>query len=582
MKEMHSLLKRQIKRHLENIDTDNIPEVWERFIISINESYWQMDEDRKMLERSLDLSSQELLEANSEMRAVFQTFPDLLFRTDFGGTILDCQTSSTTDLHFLREGVIGKQIHDIFPANVGKKFSDAIDTLHEKRSLVSTEFSIVGHDSKRSYEARLLPLFENQVVIIVRDITDRKRAEEALRESEVKYRNVVMESIGDGYYEVDLSGNMTFVNKAALKIIGYSREELIGMNYRQYVNNEDVKRMFLTFNEVYKTGAPFEIREWDIIAKDGARRIIELSVSLIKDANKKPAGFRGIVRDITERKQAEEALRESEEKYRSLATTTDTMYLVDETYRYLFMNERHLSRFGLPLNKIIGRPYSEFHSEKYTSAFVEKMEHVFGTGISVQHEYRSERDGRYFIRTFSPVNSSDGRTITAVTVVSKDITERKQAEEALEKREKELIQKASELEDVNAALRVLLERWQKDKSEHEKMFLQNVKKNVMPYVETLKSTHLTSEGIKYVGIIESNIGKITSPFSRRLSSQYQDLTPREIQVANLIWEGMTTKDIANILNLSPRAIDTSRYNIRSKLGLKNKKTNLHAYLSTFS
>ena len=574
MKEMHSLLKRQIKRHLESIDTDNIPEAWERFIISINESYWQMDEDRKMLERSLDLSSQELLEANSEMRAVFQTFPDLLFRTDFGGTILDFQKSDATDLHFLRKAAIGKQIHDIFLAKVSKKFSEAIDQVQKKRCLVRIEYSIAGQNSDHSYEARLLPLFENQVVIIVRDITDRKRAEEALRESEVKYRNIVMEGIGDGYYEVDLSGDMIFVNQAALKIIGYSGEELIGMNYRQHVNNEDVRRMFQTFNEVYKTGTPSEIREWDIIAKDGSRRSVEFSVSLIKDAHNKPAGFRGIVRDITVRKRAQEALRDSEEKYRSLVTTADSMYLVDESYRYLFMNERHLSRFCLPLNKIIGRTYSEFHSEKTAGEFVKKVEHVFGTGISVQHEYRSERDGRYFIRTLSPVKSSDGRTITAVTVVSKDITERKQAEEAL-------IKNTSELEDANTALRVLLERWQKDKFEHEKMFLQNVNKQVMPYVEILKSTPLSSKGMTYVGIIESNIEKITSPFLQKLSSKYQGLTPREIQVANFIWEGMTTKDIANILNLSTKAIDTSRYNIRSKLGLKNKKTNLHTYLSSF-
>ncbi|MGZ6223764.1 MAG: hypothetical protein ACXWMW_13595 [Syntrophales bacterium] len=77
MKEIHSLLKRQIKRHLKSVDTDNIPESWARFIASVNESYWQMDEDRKTPDRSLDISSQELLKANSEMMALFQTFPDI-------------------------------------------------------------------------------------------------------------------------------------------------------------------------------------------------------------------------------------------------------------------------------------------------------------------------------------------------------------------------------------------------------------------------------------------------------------------------------------------------------------------------
>ena len=219
MKEIHSLLKRQIKRHLKSIDTGNIPEAWARFITSVNESYWQMDEDRKMLERSLDISSQELLEANSEMRALFQTFPDLLFRTDFGGTILDYSASSATDLPFFREGVIGKQIPDIFPANVGKKLSDAIDTLHKKRSLMSTEFSIAGHDGEHSYEARLLPLLESQAVIIIRDITDRKLVEEALRESAEKYRQLA-ETSHDIILTADLNFKITYANKAALDFSG--------------------------------------------------------------------------------------------------------------------------------------------------------------------------------------------------------------------------------------------------------------------------------------------------------------------------------------------------------------------------
>jgi PAS domain S-box-containing protein len=137
----------------------------------------------------------------------------------------------------------------------------------------------------------------------------------------------------------------------------------------------------------------------------------------------------------SERKLAEEELRESEEKYRSLATTADSMYLVDRAYRYLFMNERHLSRFNIPLDMIIGRSYSEFHSQESTRKFVETVDHVFESGRPAQLEHRSDRDGRYFLRTFSPVKNPDGKTTAAVTVVSKDITQRKNAEEALRESE---------------------------------------------------------------------------------------------------------------------------------------------------
>jgi PAS domain S-box-containing protein len=132
-----------------------------------------------------------------------------------------------------------------------------------------------------------------------------------------------------------------------------------------------------------------------------------------------------------EHKRAEEALRESEEKYRSLVDSTeDSIYLVDEDCTYLFVNEKHLSRLSLPRDEVIGRGYGEFHSKEEAKEFAKKVKEVFVTDKSLSYEYGSERDGGYFIRSLSPLIGPDGRT-TAVTVVSKDITERKQAEEAL-------------------------------------------------------------------------------------------------------------------------------------------------------
>ncbi len=134
---------------------------------------------------------------------------------------------------------------------------------------------------------------------------------------------------------------------------------------------------------------------------------------------------------IEKLKKTEERQSRSEERYRSLVESTeDSIYLVDRDCRYLFINKRHIKRMGRPARQLIGKPYSEFHSEVETKWFAEKMAQVFETGCSVQHEHWSLRDGRDFLRTFSPVKDPRGK-ISAVTVVSKDVTRLKRMEEKL-------------------------------------------------------------------------------------------------------------------------------------------------------
>ncbi len=147
-----------------------------------------------------------------------------------------------------------------------------------------------------------------------RDITERKLAEEALHKSEEKYRTI-LENIEEGYHEVDLPGNFTFFNDSFERIMGYGREELMGMSYKQYsADEENSRNIFHAYNRVYRTGETLTRFEWDIIRKDGVRRSIEVSASLIKDSSGRPQGFRGIVTDITDRKRADAQRREMEER----------------------------------------------------------------------------------------------------------------------------------------------------------------------------------------------------------------------------------------------------------------------------
>jgi len=141
-----------------------------------------------------------------------------------------------------------------------------------------------------------------------------EKTETALRESEEKYRTI-LESIEDGYYEVDLAGNFTFFNDSICKFLGYSKDELMGMNNREYMSEENAKKLFKVFNSVFKTGKASKGYEWEVIGKDGSRCYVEASVSLRRDSDNQPIGFQGIVRDISERKKAKEDKAELEAQF---------------------------------------------------------------------------------------------------------------------------------------------------------------------------------------------------------------------------------------------------------------------------
>jgi len=143
---------------------------------------------------------------------------------------------------------------------------------------------------------------------LTQELNELKKAYTGLKRGEEKYRNL-LDSIEDGYYEVDINGNLTFFNNALCKIAGLPREKLNGMNNREYTSPETAKKMYQVFNKVYKTGEPAKEFDWEIIRNNGSKRYVEASVSLIKDLKGRGVGFRGIVRDITERKRAEEKLK---------------------------------------------------------------------------------------------------------------------------------------------------------------------------------------------------------------------------------------------------------------------------------
>ena len=197
-------------------------------------------------------------------------------------------------------------------------------------------------------------------------------------------------------------------------------------------------------------------------------------------------------------------------------------------------------------------------------------------------EYRLLRkDGSIFwgLVTSSLIRKSG--EVVGVRTYTIDISERKEAEEALKKRTRELELQKKSLEELNTAMKVLLKKRAEDKTEVEENVMTNIKELILPYFDKINQTKLDDYQKAFLNILESNLDEIISPFTRKLSLKYLSLTPREITIVNMIKIGYQSKKIAKLMKISPRTVDTHRKNIRSKIGLGKKKGNLRSHLLAF-
>jgi two-component system NtrC family sensor kinase len=190
-----------------------------------------------------------------------------------------------------------------------------------------------------------------------REIKEGMLREKALRESEARYRTI-FQTLQEGYFETDLRGRLTFFNEAVCRVLGYSREELLGMDFRKYTTPASAEKMVRVFGEILMIGKPPKVTNYDLVAGDGSLKTLEFSTSLIRDGQGEPVGFRGVARDVTERRQAEEALKASEKKYMDLVENSpDIVYSLDPEGRFTFVGGALRSLLGYSPQDLLGKHF---------------------------------------------------------------------------------------------------------------------------------------------------------------------------------------------------------------------------------
>lgn len=377
-------------------------------------------------------AAKKIAESEAEMRSLFAAMNDLVLVFDKEGRYLKAPLTNNQNLLYKpSEELIGKKLHDIFPEAQADFFFGRITEALEKKSSVSIDYALEIEGEKIYFSSLISPVNDDSVIIVARDISEQKAAQESVRENEEKYREL-FENANDIVFTLNMDGNFTTFNKAGEEITGYSRNEILQMSLKDLTVKENLD--LITKNtKVLLLGKKPITYELKLVSKIGKPNLLEISTRLIERKGV-AVGIQGIGRDITERKAIEENLRKSERQYRLLSEGIGhIVWTATPKGKVEYLNERSLRYFGKPLEETTGEYWKTLiHPEDKDSA-LQKWDFSIKTGEVFETEFRLQRfDGKYrWHRSLGiPGKDKDGNVISWFGTDT-DIHDQKTAEEQL-------------------------------------------------------------------------------------------------------------------------------------------------------
>jgi PAS domain S-box-containing protein len=505
------------------------------------------------------------------------------------------------------QDIVGKTVAEVwgqekFETLIRKNF-DACFAGQEVRDEDWVDFAAIG---RRYCEIVYSPYAPDgksitHAAVVTYDITDRKRMEEALAKSERRFKALSEASLEAIVFIEE--GIIVDANRALSSLFGYEDGEVRGRKAVDFIapdrRSHTEERMEKGAEGAYETVG---------LRKGGTTFPIEVNAREFHGEGKHLRI--SAVRDLTEWKRVETKLKTYqeqleklvEERTGALVHTNALLQKSEKKYKDIFENamegifQTTLQGRIISANPVLATMYGFDTPEEMVTLMVDLWNEPYidprkratllrllrKPGIARNFEVEILSRGgrtRWASMNVRAVKGEKGRAAYLEGTVQ-DITEAKRIHMALEESEKRLEANSRSLEEMNTALKVLLKQREEDKRDMEQVFLSNVKELVLPYVERLKRSKLDSDQAAYCAIAETNLKEIVAPFLKKV--QFFNFTPRELEIASLIKEGKTTKEIAEILHVCTASVALHRYNIRRKLGLNKKGSNLRSQLAALS
>lgn len=531
------------------------------------------------------ITERKLMQSEKKYRTIFESMREGLVIIDSEGKIETVNPAALEIFGYSKaEEIMGKYESDgyddidlrkaVFRELNEKGFVKDIEIPIKKSD--GTLVDILGSATLHKDDAGNLSRTE----VIFTDTTDKKRMEDKLKKSELEYRSLV-ESLNDLIFSVGLDGKYLFLNKAFERLFDYPIDVMKKVNGFAYVHPDDLERVQEKFRAVIE-GRSVKNIEFMYKKEPKGESYINLSVNAapLFDEQKNIIGVTGVGRDITELKRTKQELQRSisiADAY--MEATTDSAVLIELDGIIVDANKEFGKRFSKNIAELKGKNVFDL----FPGEIADRRKKGGKKVVESRKPFRIQdnREGRWNDATIFPLFNDDGNVYN-LAIFTHDITDLKITEKELIESKKELenkvLKRTAELEEVNIALRVLVKNRDIDVDEMENRIVFNLHELVFPGLEKLNSTKLNNNQITMIDIIKKNLVQITSQFSNGIESGDLKLTPAEMNIANLVKQGKTNREIAELYQLSARTVESHRDSIRKKIGIKNKKINLRSYL----
>lgn len=577
----------------------------------------------------LHFAQEELIRSRDKYIALFDFAPVGYVTLSETGLILEANLTFSSMLGYERQELTQQQLASfivpehqdqfylLIKKNLTTKKNDSVQLQLERRDKKRLWLNICSMAITDSSDQK------NSFRLIISDIEDLKKKEDALRENERLLR-ITLDATSDGVFDRNLYTGKVYYGENWATILGYTQEEIQrnAIKWKDLLHPDDRDQALAAVQEhiaghstLYK--AQFRMRQ-----KNGLWKWIQARGKVVEwDGDGRPLRFVGTHTDITRQKQMEEDLRKNEQRFRTLTELSPAgIYLTAPNGDCVYVNKCWSEMSGLSPAEAEGKGWLKaIHPDDRERVFSAWQE-MIKSGGSFASEYRllalpagkttwvyglaqafPDSDGRCggYLGINTDISVKKQAEIELQTAFGKlenlvkartvdlerayedllaEVNARKKTEQALRKSETLLVKEKAALEEVNTALRVLLRNGAEEKNKLEEQMMANVNQLILPHIEDMKKDPLTKRQKINFDLIGSNLVKLTSPFLRNISHFSLRLSPMEIKIAHFVKEGKSSKEIANDLGLSKDTIDIHRKNIRKKCGINGKSQNLRTML----